>query len=155
MKSVFTCLAIASSFAPLALAAPAPDNVLAKRLSPADEPAAIARMDTLFTDITRYTAVINSTAASLSSETTAADNATAATTFTSVIASINGLVVDATNDVPNLSKRELVERQTTPAGGLPAELALIIEEIGGALNMIIATLGLSMLTLFFICAELG
>ena len=65
--------------------------------------------------------------------------------FEAAIKGINHLVVKATSDVSKLDKREfeLVERQTTPAGGLPAELALIIEEIGGALNMIIATLGLS------------
>ena len=42
-------------------------------------------------------------------------------------------------------KRDVaIEARQTAATGLPAELALIIEEIGGALNEIIATLGLSM-----------
>ena len=44
-------------------------------------------------------------------------------------------------------KREnvAIEARQDALTGLPAELALIIEEIGGALNEIIATLGLSML----------
>lgn len=37
----------------------------------------------------------------------------------------------------------MVQARQDAATGLPAELALIIEEIGGALNQIIATLGLS------------
>ena len=43
-------------------------------------------------------------------------------------------------------KRDVVaiEARQDALTGLPAELALIIEEIGGALNEIIATLGLSM-----------
>ena len=59
MKSFFTCLAFASSLASLAFAAPAIDNALVKRLGPTDEPAALARMDTLFSDITKFTAVIS------------------------------------------------------------------------------------------------
>lgn len=59
MKSFFTYLTIASAFSPLALAAPASDSALNKRLTAADGPAALARMDTLFTDITRYTATIS------------------------------------------------------------------------------------------------
>ena len=47
-------------------------------------------------------------------------------------------------------KRDVVaiEARQDALTGLPAELALIIEEIGGALNEIIATLGLSMFSLF-------
>ena len=46
-------------------------------------------------------------------------------------------------------KRDVVaiEARQDALTGLPAELALIIEEIGGALNEIIATLGLSMLAI--------
>ena len=154
MKSFFTYLAIVSCFASLAIAAPASDNAPVERaLSPADEPAALARMETLFTTVTKYTAVINSTAESLSSASTAAQNSTAEKTFKSSIASINSAVVVATNDVKalggskRLNKRDVAIEERQAAGGLPAELALIIEEIGGALNMIIATLGLSMLLL--------
>jgi protein subunit release factor A len=161
MKSFFTYLAVASSFAPLAFAAPASDNALVERaLSPADEPAALARMETLFTTVTKYTAVINSTAKSLTSASTAAQNNTAGMTFKSNIASINSAVVAATKDVKALGgskhhhERDVAIEERQAAGGLPAELALIIMEIGGALNMIIATLGLSMLTLIPINEEL-
>ncbi|KAK4695627.1 hypothetical protein P7C71_g2153, partial [Lecanoromycetidae sp. Uapishka_2] len=144
MKSFFTYLAVASAFSPLAFAAPASDNTLNKRLGPADGPAALATLDTLFTGITQHTAIINSTAAAYPKEPTAADKATASTAFKSQIASIDSLIVAATSEVKGLSKREtvMIKRQDA-ATGLPAELALIIEEIGGALNEIIATLGLT------------
>ena len=154
MKSFFIYLALVSSLASLAFAAPASDNVLVGRaLSPADEPAALARMEILFTTVTKYTAVINSTAKSLTSASTASQNSTAGMTFKSNIASINSAVVAATKDVKALGgskhhhERGVAIEERQAAGGLPAELALIIMEIGGALNMIIATLGLSMLTL--------
>ncbi|MCJ1277621.1 hypothetical protein MMC21_005435 [Puttea exsequens] len=145
MKSFITILALAGSLSPFALGAPSSKNILSKRLGPTDEPGAIARMETLFTDVQQYTGAINSTAASLGPDSTAADNTTAGETFTSAIASINTLVVDATSDVNSGSLPvPLAKRQAAPpTGGLPAELALIIEEIGGALNQIIATLGLT------------
>ena len=57
----------------------------------------------------------------------------------------------ATADVKALNlpavptKRGLAERQTTPAptNPLAAELSMVLQEIGTALNSIIATLGLS------------
>ncbi|KAL6715419.1 hypothetical protein ACLMJK_006380 [Lecanora helva] len=143
-------LAIASTFASIVYSAPTSDHALVERQTPADAPAALAIVDKLFTDVTQYTAVINSTAASLSADSSATDKATAGDTFTSAIASINTLVVDATTSIKALpdspeKKRALaglVKRQADPTG-LAAELALLIEEIGGALNNIIATLGLT------------
>lgn len=147
MKSFFTYVALAASFSPFAFAAPTSDFALVGRQTPADAPAALARMQTLFTSITPYTGKINSTAASLTPDSSEADKAAAGTTFTSAIASINSQVVDATNDVKAMSKKRSVdvaiEKRQDAAAGLPAELALIIEEIGGALNEIIATLGLT------------
>lgn len=88
--------------------------------------------------------MLDSTAAAFPKDPTAADNATASATFKSAIKSIDGLIVAATSDVKGLHKRDtvMIKRQD-PTTGLPAELALIIEEIGGALTEIIATLGLS------------
>ncbi|KAL8686804.1 MAG: hypothetical protein Q9218_006852 [Villophora microphyllina] len=132
--------AVAGSFASV-LAAPAPEVALEKRLGPADEPKALARVTTLYNDIRQYTAVINSTAAAAGTTPTAAQKAAASPVFKSAIASINSLIVATTSDIKSgkLAKRQAA----TPAGGLPAELALVIEEIGGALNQIVATLGLT------------
>ena len=44
---------------------------------------------------------------------------------------------------PAPAKRDLALASRQAAVSLPGELALILEEIGGALNEIIATLGLS------------
>ena len=177
-------LAIASSITSLALSTP----ILVERQTPSDAPAALVIVDQLFTDVTQYTAVIStshlhpstqkeskppkltskptdSTAASLTADSSATDNVTAADTFTSAIASINTLVVDATSSVEALAdtdsttKRALANalagRQADPADptGLAGELAAVIEEIGGALNNIIATLGLSKLFLSFSLLE--
>ncbi|KAL8866071.1 MAG: hypothetical protein Q9174_006511 [Haloplaca sp. 1 TL-2023] len=144
-------LAVASTFSALSFAAPSPSpNTLEKRLSPADEPAATSRMAALYTDIKQYTAIINSTADALSDSTNPLDAAAAGPKFTAAIASINALVVGATNDV---NSGDLAKRQV-PAGGLPAQLALIIVEIGGALNRIIAILGLTV-TLSFLGPLVG
>lgn len=52
-------LALAGTLAACTFAAPATENMLEKRLGPADEPAATARMFTLYTDIKQYTGVIS------------------------------------------------------------------------------------------------
>ncbi|KAI4100312.1 MAG: hypothetical protein L6R37_005530 [Teloschistes peruensis] len=137
-----TLFALAGAFAS-GLAAPAPEPALEKRLGPADEPKALARVTTLYSDVKQYTAVINSTAAGLGKTPTAAQQAAAGPVLKSAIASINSLVVATTSDIKG---GKLAKRQAPagpPAGGLPAQLALIIVEIGGALNQIIATLGLT------------
>ncbi|KAK0508779.1 hypothetical protein JMJ35_009055 [Cladonia borealis] len=148
MKFIVPYLALAASFSPFAFTAPTSENALVGRQTPADAPAALARLQTLFTSITPYTGQINSTAASLTPSSSEADKVAAGTTFTSTIASINSQVVDATNDIKAMGaakKRDVVaiEARQDALTGLPAELALIIEEIGGALNEIIATLGLT------------
>lgn len=53
-----TLFALAGVFTS-ALAAPAPELALEKRLGPADEPKAIARVTTLYNNIKQYTAVIS------------------------------------------------------------------------------------------------
>ena len=59
MKSFFTYVALAASFSPFAFAAPTSENALVGRQTPADAPAALARMQTLFTSITPYTGKIS------------------------------------------------------------------------------------------------
>ncbi|KAI4188459.1 MAG: hypothetical protein L6R41_002138 [Letrouitia leprolyta] len=150
-----TSLALAGSLISPSIAAPTPDNALVVRQTPADAPAAFAIVSQLYTDIKQYTAVINSTAASLTPDSSLEDKAAAGEKFTSAIASINTLVVDATTSIKALpdtpatkraleaitpiSKRQVVDDPT----GLAGELVLILLEVGGALNNIIAILGLT------------
>lgn len=147
-------LALASSFLSPTIAAPTPENALVVRQSPSDAPAAFAIVSQLYSDIKQYTAVINSTAAAYP-DASPEDQAAASATFTSAIASINTLVVEATSSIKALpdtpatkralevitaiSKRQVVDDPT----GLAGELVLILLEVGGALNNIIAILGLT------------
>ncbi|KAL8940127.1 MAG: hypothetical protein Q9216_002981 [Gyalolechia sp. 2 TL-2023] len=162
-----TSLALVSSILSPVIAAPTPDNALAVRQTPADAPAALAIVSQLYSDVQQYTAVINSfdpndsypldsTAASLSLTSSLEDKAAAGEAFTAAIASINTLVVEATSSIESLpdspatkralesitalSKRQIIGTDPT---GLAGELVLILLEVGGALNNIIAILGLS------------
>ena len=91
----------------------------------------------------------DATSATLKPHTPSQDTPAINTIYKSNIASINTAVVGATASIkktlasPPPSKRELALSSRQAAVSLPGELALIIEEIGGALNEIIATLGLS------------
>ncbi|KAI4116711.1 MAG: hypothetical protein LQ345_002915 [Seirophora villosa] len=156
-----TTLALASSFITPSFTAPTSGiNPLVERQSPADAPAALAIVQKLYVDVKQYTAVINSTAAALSKESSPDNKAKAGRTFTAAIASINALVVDTTASVKSLpssatkkralessssSSAAVAKRQLNPADptGLATTLTLILLEVGGALNNIIAILGLS------------
>ena len=59
MKSFITYVALAASFSPFAFTAPTTEFSLVGRQTPADAPAALARMQTLFTSITPYTGQIS------------------------------------------------------------------------------------------------
>lgn len=59
MKSFTTYLALAASLSPFAFAAPTSENALVSRASPADAPAALARMNELYASITPHTAAIS------------------------------------------------------------------------------------------------
>lgn len=91
----------------------------------------------------------DATSATLKPHTAGQDTAAINATYKSNIASINTAITSATADIkktlasPPPAKRELALASRQAAVSLPGELALIIEEIGGALNEIIATLGLS------------
>ncbi|CAO1598720.1 hypothetical protein XANCAGTX0491_002480 [Xanthoria calcicola] len=151
-----TTLALASSFITPSFAAPAQENALVGRQGPSDAPAALAMVKQLYVDVKQYTAVINSTAAGLSKRDTAENKANSAKTFRTAIASINKLVVKTTSDIKKMpgspagkldrkSSTALAERQSPPPDptGLAAALMMLLLEIGGALNNIIAALGLA------------
>ncbi|KAL8965360.1 MAG: hypothetical protein Q9183_003890 [Haloplaca sp. 2 TL-2023] len=149
-----TTLALASCFTTPLFAAPARENSLIERAGPSDAPAALAIIQQLYADIQQHTATINSTVAALSKRDNKADSKK---TLKTSIASINKLVVQTTSDIKTLRKKRdvgspaatLVERQLPPppppadvAAALAAALMLLLTEIGGALNKIVAALGL-------------
>ncbi|KAL8839739.1 MAG: hypothetical protein Q9170_001610 [Blastenia crenularia] len=151
-------IALATSLLSSTFASPTPvDNALVERVPKSGAaPAALVIVNQLFVDVQKDTAVINSTAATLTKSSTPKQKTTAGKTFKSAIASINTLVVKATSSIKALpatpaTKRALedveaiIKRQAAPADptGLAGELSTVILEIGGALNQIIATLGLT------------
>ncbi|KAL8670637.1 MAG: hypothetical protein Q9168_004831 [Polycauliona sp. 1 TL-2023] len=151
-----TTLALASSFINPSLAAPASDTALVARQSPADAPAALAIVKQLYVDIKLYTGAINATASALTKQNTPANKAKASKVFTVAIADINKRVVKATSAIKSLhgatvagraleSTDVIEKRQSNPADptGLATTLTLILLEVGGALNNIIAILGLT------------
>ena len=86
----------------------------------------------------------DATTASLNSVSTAADNATAAASIQSAISSITDAVTASTAQVHDLhhGKRSLLERQAS-ANALAGIVTTLLLDISGALNNVIATLGLS------------
>jgi hypothetical protein len=88
---------------------------------------------------------LDSTAASVTPSSSEAEKEAAGEAITSYIAAINAAVVDATNQVkalPTSSKRaDLVVRQT--ASSLATLVEELLLEISGALNNVIASLGLT------------
>lgn len=94
---------------------------------------------------------LDSTAANMSRNNKRENRADSTKTFRTNIASINKLVVKTTSNIKKLGKRDLesstalAERQLPPpdpAAAPAAVLAMLLMEIGGALNMVIAALGL-------------
>jgi len=85
---------------------------------------------------------LDSTTASLNADSTTADNTTAGESIKTAIDGINSAVVAATSKVQGLASRSLDKRQTDTT-----ELATLVEDllldIGGALDNVIATLGLT------------
>ncbi|GAB7348052.1 hypothetical protein MBLNU459_g6087t1 [Dothideomycetes sp. NU459] len=131
-----------------ALSIPSISNGIEKRQTDS----AYEIVSSLYTSVQQYTAVINSTAASLSSSSTAADNATAAIAYQEAVGNITALVQAATTQVDALdstslkrsSASELASRQVT-ADALATLVENLLLDISGALNNIIATLGLTSL----------
>jgi septal ring factor EnvC (AmiA/AmiB activator) len=106
----------------------------------ADE--AYSIVDSLYTEIQQYTGAINATAASLNSESSLADNTTAAADYRTNVEAITAAVNAAKEKTDALSpESKLLRRQTDAA--LAALIENLLLEVSGALNNIIATLGLS------------
>lgn len=129
----------------LAIAAPAPapnaESSVALESRQSKEAQAYTIVDNLYTEIKQYTGAINSTAASLHADSTAAQNSTAAATFRTNVKAITAAVNAAKAKTDALSTSSKVKRQTDAA--LAALLEGLLTEVSGALNNIVATLGLS------------
>jgi hypothetical protein len=98
--------------------------------------AAAGVLSSLYTDIQQYTGTINSTAAGISSASTAADNSTAQDTFQSSVTSIADAVTGAVSKVQALPSEQ---GSTDSTNQVSEQYALIFSEVNGALNNIDAT----------------
>jgi hypothetical protein len=98
-------------------------------------------VESLYTEIQQYTGAINATSASLSSDSSAADQSAAAADYRTNVDAITAAVKAATAKTDALSPDSKVRRQTDAA--LAALIENLLLEVSGALNNIIATLGLS------------
>lgn len=101
----------------------------------------------LYANVQVYTGTINSTTAALNADSTAADNATASAIVNDAVANITAAVNVAIPNINALAKRALIERQSVDPTAIGALLSNILLDISGALNNVIATLGLSMFPL--------
>jgi uncharacterized protein (DUF2342 family) len=86
----------------------------------------------------------DATTAGISPASSIVDKAAAEAKVASSFTDITNAVIAATSKVVALPKRSLEARQTTP-GNLATIVAMLLAEIFGALNNVIATLGLSKL----------
>jgi len=132
-----------------AIAAPAPapaDTAIEKRAAIDD---AYSICSSLYSEIKTYTGSINATSKSVSPSSSAADKSAAAKSVGTQLNDITAAVKAATVKVKALPKAAPVAPRQAVG---PAELALLVEdiilEISGALNGIIADLGLQTLLSF-------
>jgi hypothetical protein len=134
--SFFSALALPAFFLN-ALAAPAAVDATIEKRQLADATSIVSQ---LYTNIQTYTGAINATAAGISSNSTALQNATAAASFITNVNAITALVTAATAETDLLAPVSgLVRRQTdTALAGLVENILL---EVSGMLGTVVATLG--------------
>ncbi|TKA83757.1 hypothetical protein B0A55_00067 [Friedmanniomyces simplex] len=140
MKGFFSILALPALFASTLAAPTAVANAAVEKRQSAD---AYAIVDSLYTNIQQYTGAINETAAGITSDSTAAQNATAAASFITNIEAITTAVDAATAQVSLLPAASVARRQTEAA--LASLVENLLLEVSGALNGIVGTLGLTSL----------
>ncbi|KAK5720397.1 hypothetical protein LTR17_015034 [Elasticomyces elasticus] len=139
MKGFFSVLALPALFTGI-IAAPVSSELSLEKRQSAD---ASQIVESLYTNIQQYTGAINETAAGINADSSAADNATAATAFITNIVAVTTAVDAAKAQVDLLPLSSIVRRQTEAAlAGLVENLLL---EVSGALNSIVGTLGLTAL----------
>ncbi|KAK5170900.1 uncharacterized protein LTR77_004044 [Saxophila tyrrhenica] len=132
----------------LAVPAPAPEAVdaVAAPLERRQISSAYSIVSDLYTEIQQYTGAINETAASLSDSSTPHQKKAAAKSYRQNIRAITAAVRAAKKETDALEPAAAdakVKRQTDQA--LADLVAGLLEEVSGALNNIVATLGLTSL----------
>jgi len=143
MKATFfTLLPLAGLFIS-AFAAPAPLAASVEVVEKRQTSEAYSIVSSLFTEVHEYTGAINTTSASLDSSSTKKEKKQAAVSYRTNIKAITAAVKAAKKQVKALETSDVEKRQTSAA--LAALVAGLIEDISGALNNIIATLGLTSL----------
>lgn len=143
--SILSLLAVPAFLFSTTFAAPAPaaiEEAQPAALEPRQLSSAYTIVSDLFTEIQQYTGAINDTAASLDASSTTHEKKVAAKSYRTNIKAITAAVKAAKKQTDALEPASLKKRQTDAA--LAALVAQLLEEISGALNNIIATLGLSM-----------
>ncbi|KAI9748672.1 MAG: NEDD8-conjugating protein ubc12 [Chaenotheca gracillima] len=126
------------------LAAPTEVTRSVEKRAPIDD--AYSLLSGLLSEIKTHTGAINETAESVSPTSSAEDKSAAVASAGKEITAITNAVTSVTTQVKAIQPAALAERQTAVT---PEALALIVQEIlveiSGALNNIIATLGLQAL----------
>ncbi|KAK3630918.1 hypothetical protein LTR56_017191 [Elasticomyces elasticus] len=134
MKGFFSVLVLPALFTSI-IAAPVSSELSLEKRQSAD---ASQIVESLYANIQQYTGAINETAAGINADSSAADNATAATSFITNIVAVTTAVDAAKAQVDLLPLSSIVRRQTEAAlAGLVENLLL---EVSGALNSIVGTL---------------
>jgi len=110
--------------------------------------AALVLLDDLFATIQTYTGTINSTVAGINSESTAAEKASASAIVNQAVSGITASVANSAVSAGSLSAvkaRALQGRQATSTTAIAAAIEMILLELSGTLNGVIAALGLTSL----------
>ncbi|KAF2090948.1 hypothetical protein K490DRAFT_62279 [Saccharata proteae CBS 121410] len=142
MKTLFLSLSILASLFLGVFAAPV---VKFESRDAAEACSAYSIMNELYMEVQKYTGSINTTAAGINSDSTTAQNLTAAASFRSSVNGITSAIKDATIQTKSLRKRSLFVRQEDTVRDLAGLVENILLELGGALDRIADTLGLSSL----------
>lgn len=140
MKTTFfSVLALPALFLTSLAAPTAINDVALEKRQIAD---ATSIVEKLYADVQQYTGAINATAAGLNADSSVLDNTTAAASFITNVNAITALVTAATAETNLLAPAGSVARRQTDTA-LAALVENLLLEISGALNGIVATLGLS------------
>ncbi|KAI9811240.1 MAG: hypothetical protein M1827_005572 [Pycnora praestabilis] len=147
MKTSFTSLIALSGFFAGVFSAP---TVEVAGIEKRQTSSAISIVSSLYATVQQHTGAINSTTSTLTSSSSAAEKAAAQASIQSAISSITTAVQGSTSQIHTLAKSNkrdvstgLEVRQAADTNELAALVEDLLLDISGALNNIIATLGLT------------
>jgi len=147
MKTSFISLfALGGLFASSCIASPVSSVAVEKRQS---DDAALTIVQDLLTTIQGFDATINSTTASINTESTDDEKTAASAIVNSGVSNITDAInsaITSVNAIPATKKRDdLAVRQSASATEIAEVLESILEELSGTLNGVISSLGLTSL----------